>query len=110
MKISELIEKLNLEVITDKNFNNRDITGCYIGDLLSRVMSHAESGNIWITIMTNINITAVASLTDAACIILAENAEISKEVTDKANENDIVILRSEKTAYEIALCVGSVLS
>ena len=65
MKISDIIEPLELKCVTEGD-NSRDITGCYIGDLLSWVMSKAQSGNIWITIMTNVNIVAVASLTDVA--------------------------------------------
>ncbi len=102
MKISQIAEKLNLELITKPDFTDRDITGCYIGDLLSWVMGRATSGDAWITIMNNINIVAVASLTDAACIILCEGVGADDEIVKKANSEDIVILKSEKTAYEIA--------
>ncbi len=102
MNVSELIEKLELEILTDKDFSNRDISGCYIGDLLSWVMGRAGSGDVWITIMNNINIVAVAALTDVACIILAEGVLAGKDVIDKANSRDIIILKSQKTAYEIA--------
>ena len=40
----------------------REINGVYIGDLLSWVMGRAEADNAWITIMSNNNILAVASL------------------------------------------------
>jgi hypothetical protein len=42
----------------------KEITGGYTGDLLSWVMGRASCGNAWITIMSNINIIAVASLLD----------------------------------------------
>lgn len=35
---------------------DREITGVYIGDLLSWVMGRAQSGDAWITIMSNANI------------------------------------------------------
>ena len=56
MKVSELIKKLNLDLLTDKDFEDRDVLGCYIGDLLSHVMGKACEGDAWITIMNNINI------------------------------------------------------
>ena len=43
----------------------------YAGDLLSWVMSHATAGDAWVTIMSNINVAAVASLTEVACVIFA---------------------------------------
>ena len=40
----------------------REIGGVYIGDLLSWVMGRAKADDAWITIMTNINVVAVAAL------------------------------------------------
>lgn len=102
MKVSELSKKLNMEVLTSPDYEDREVTGCYIGDLLSWVMGRAQSGDAWITIMSNINIVAVASLTDAACIILCEGVFPETEVIEKANSQGIIILRSSLTAYEIA--------
>ena len=102
MKLSELIQKLNLTVLTDSNFNDRDVTGCYIGDLLSWVMGKVRSGDVWITIMSNINIVAVASLTNAACILLCEGVCADESVINKANEEGIIILQSSGAAYELA--------
>ena len=33
MKVSELIKELNLDLLTKCDFEDRDVTGCYIGDL-----------------------------------------------------------------------------
>ena len=108
MNVSELIEKLNLKVLTETD-TQRAVTGCYIGDLLSWVMSKADSGDCWITIMNNINIVAVAALTDCACILLCEGVSAEKSIIDKANSQDIIILQSEKTAYELAKLMSGVL-
>lgn len=99
MKVSELIEKLNLTVKTEGT--DKEITGCYTGDLLSLAMSHVESGNIWVTVQTNINTVAVASLTDAACIILPENLAPDENAKVKADGEEVYILSSEKTTYEL---------
>lgn len=105
MKISEMIEKLDLTLVT-KEPSDREITGCYIGDLLSWVMGKANSGDVWITIMNNINIVAVASLTDVACILLCECVSVSPEIIEKANSEGITILSSDKTAFAIAKEIG----
>lgn len=105
MKVSELIDKLDLEILTNKTYADHEISGCYIGDLLSWVMGRAVSGNVWITIMNNINIVAVAALTDAACIILCEGVTADEDIVDKANSEEIIILKSDKTAYELACSI-----
>ncbi len=102
MKVSELTEKLNLTVVTKADYEDREINGCYIGDLLSWVMGRAEADNVWITIMNNINIVAVAALADVACILLCEDVKVDQSIIDKANSQDIIILSSGLTAYELA--------
>ncbi len=102
MKVSQLIEKLNLSVFTGPDFEDREIDGCYIGDLLSWVMGKAQLGNVWITIMNNVNIVAVATLTDVSCILLCENVKADETVIEKANSQGIIILGSELNAYELA--------
>ncbi len=105
MKLSELVEKENLNLLTEE-MEDRDLTGCYIGDLLSWVMGKAEPGNVWITIMSNVNIIAVATLTDVATILLAEGVIPEEDVIKKANAQGVTILSSKKTAYELALSLG----
>ncbi len=109
MKVSELIEKLNLDLVTSGSYEDRDVCGCYIGDLLSHVMGKATCGDAWITIMNNINIVAVASLTEAACIILSEGIGADEKIIEKADSEGIVILKSEKTAYQLAAEISKVL-
>lgn len=109
MKVSELKEKLNLDLLTDGGFEEKDVKGCYIGDLLSHVMGKATEGDAWITIMNNINIVAVASLTEAACIILAEGVLADENVIKKADGEGIVIFKSELSAYELAVKISEML-
>ena len=105
MKLNQLIENLKLKALSE-GFEDREITGCYIGDLLSWVMGKAQSGDVWITIMNNINIVAVAALTDCACILLCEGVTASEDIIKKANSEGIAILSSEKTAFELAKELG----
>lgn len=102
MKVSELANALELELITSAGYEDREVSGCYIGDLLSWVMGRAEPGNAWITIMSNINIAAVASLADTACVILAEGVRPDDGVKEKADSQGIIIFGSNKTSYELA--------
>lgn len=102
MMVSELIEKLGLLVIAGKDAGDREITGCYIGDLLSHVMGKAQPGDLWITIMNNINVVAVASLCDTAAILICEGVPAPEEVIKKAEVQGVVILKSELTAFELA--------
>lgn len=100
MTVKDLAEKLSLKALSESD-TDRNIDGCYTGDLLSWVMGRANSGNVWVTIMTNVNIIAVAMLTDVSCIIIAENAEIGNDTVEKAKEKGVNLYTSEKSAYQL---------
>ncbi len=87
----------------------REIRGVYIGDLLSWVMGRASADDAWITIMSNQNIVAVASLADTACIIVAEDVKLESEITDLALSKGVNILSSDKSIYETAVILSKLL-
>jgi hypothetical protein len=102
MKINEIIEKLNLEVLSGLGDSDLQISGVYIGDLLSLVMAKAKEGNLWITIQTHINIVAVADLLELGGILVVENMEVEADTIKKASELGLCILKSKESAYEMA--------
>src|SRR6056297_1388276 len=101
MNIKNIIEELELDEATDLS-NDIDFENVYIGDLLSVVMSNAKENSIWITIQTHLNIVAVADLIDIVGIIVVEDMEVDKDTLEKANELEIPILTTDKSAYEVA--------
>ena len=102
MTVSDIKEKLEAKLCCGAEGLTKNVKGCYIGDLLSLAMAKVSSENIWITIQTNINIIAVSSLTDAACIILPEGLVPDEQTINKADTEGIPVLSSEKDAYSIA--------
>lgn len=80
----------------------RIIGGGRCGDLLSFVMSHGHPGDAWITVRSNENALAVATLTDAACVVLAERVEADDALTRLALEKGVNLLTSPFSVYEAA--------
>jgi predicted transcriptional regulator len=107
LKVCDIAEKLSLKPLSLAD-SSREVTGVYIGDLLSWVMGRAEAGDAWITIMSNINIVAVAALTDVSAIILAEGVTLDETVINTAKEKGINILSSTMTAYELVKALASI--
>lgn len=102
----ELAEKLHLKVINEGEGSSRAAEGIYCCDLLSIVMGRARAGDVWITVMGNINSIAVAVLSDVSCIILSENMQLDREALSKAVSQDVCVLSTELPTYEIAAAVG----
>lgn len=108
MTVKELADKLNLTVHAMPD-GDREVTGVYIGDLLSWVMGRAGADEAWITIMSNRNIVAVATLADTACILLAEGVNPDEGVAQLAEEKGVNLLTSQSGAYETALALSKLL-
>lgn len=103
MTVNDIREKIGASLVCGDGA--KEFSGLYVGDLLSRAMSRVESGNLWVTIMSNVNVVAVACLTEPAAIILAEGVELGEEELQKANENGISVLSSDLSAYDICCSV-----
>lgn len=101
MTVGEMAKALSLTPVTVED-ETRTFSGVYIGDLLSWVMGRAKCDNIWITIMSNINIIAVATLVDVAVVILADGVALEESVRQTAEQKGVNIYTSEKTAYQLA--------
>ncbi len=105
MTVSDLCEKCGFKAVSLPS-GDREVKGSYIGDLLSWVMGRAESDQVWITIMSNVNIVAVASLTDVSAVILSEGVSLDESVVSTAIQKNVNILISDKSSYETALAIS----
>lgn len=101
MTIHEVTTALSLTPVVVPHAE-RTFSDVYIGDLLSWVMGRAPRGCLWITIMSNVNVLAVAALADVAAIVLAEDVTLEEPLLQRAEEKGINVLRSSLTAYELA--------
>jgi hypothetical protein len=109
MIVKDLAKELALTPLCTPE-EEREITGGYCGDLLSWVMSRAQSGDAWVTIMTNINVVAVASLTDCACVILAEDSQVEETVVEKARQQGVNLFVSCEDSFTLCHKIGNLIS
>lgn len=101
MKLTELVQELNLEVRSANDHLHREITGGYASDLLSDVLANGKAGNIWITLQIHHNIIGVASMTELAGIILVNGREPAPETVEKADAENIPVMVSELPTFEL---------
>ncbi len=102
MKVNELISKLNLTLFCGEGGMNNELKGGYTCDLLSDVMGNMEEGMLWITMQTHQNVVAVASLKDAAAVLIVNGYEPDDEMLQKGKEEDIPILGTTLSAFEVS--------
>jgi hypothetical protein len=105
MKVKELINAGMFKVLNEGADTEREISVPYCCDLLSIAMGKMPAKAAWVTVMGNINTLAVATLADAACIILAEGSSLDEPAIIKAKEQGVTVLLTDKPIFDAALMV-----
>ena len=101
MKITDIITKLDLKVVSGFNGLSNEITGGYVSDLLSDVMGNAKEGQVWITLQTHQNIIAVGSLKDISAIIIVKGFVPEADTIEKSNVENIPVLSTELDTFNV---------
>ncbi len=101
MKLNDLINQSGFTLLVASENMDREITGMKCCDLLSWVMANGTEGDAWITVQTHLNVVAVASLLDMACIIVPEGIEMEEATLEKAREQSVAIIAADMDAFGI---------
>ncbi|MDX9991703.1 MAG: DRTGG domain-containing protein [Anaerolineales bacterium] len=102
MNLQQIIETLGLTVLTEpRDFTSIIPSGGYTSDLLSCVMAGAKSDYLWMTLQAHMNIVAVAALLEVAAVIITENAQPDPATLEKANQQNVILLSTPRTNFEI---------
>ena len=105
MKVSDLVKELNLTVFCGEAGLDAEISG----GLLSDVMGHIDEGMLWVTMQTHQNIVAVATLKDAAAVLIVNGASPDEETLEKGKEEDVPLLGTPLSAFEVTGKIYSLL-
>lgn len=104
MRLQTIFELPGFRVLA-KGDPGREISRVFCCDLLSIAMGKAPADGVWVTVMGNRNTLAVASLTDTACIVLAEGVSLDEATLEKAHEEGIAVLSTDLPVFDAALKV-----
>jgi len=105
LKPRDFLGMKEFNVLCEGNNLDREISVPYCCDLLSVAMANMPAGAAWVTVMANVNTLAVATLTDAACIILAGGVSLDELGQKKVTEQGITVFKTELPIFEAALLV-----
>jgi len=101
MKVSELKEKINLELIN--KLYDKDINGVFISDMVSDIVAGAKPGNLLITIQTHKNLIATANLVDVSAIVFVRGKTPLEDVVNLADRAEITLFKTDLDAWKLAI-------
>ena len=108
MNVTELLNATNWQTV-NAGEPKREVTGCYCGDLLSWVMARSGAGDCWLTIMSNVNVAAVAQLNELSAVVLCEGVQPDEALLGAARSRGINLFRCEVSVFEAACLLGELL-
>ena len=106
MLVSEFVNLCGGKVLTG-DYEDRTIACGYTCDLLSHVMGKGQADMAWITVQAHMNVIAVAALMDFACVIIPEGLPVDETIVNKAAQEDIVMISSGLTAFELVTLLAA---
>ena len=101
LTIKDIIEKLGLDVKA-KGEMARDVTGCYISDLLSDVMANSKDHELWVTLQTHPNVVAVAVIKGISGVIITNGRCPEADTVRKAEAEKVTIMTTSHSTFDIA--------
>jgi predicted transcriptional regulator len=99
-KLDALLTRLDAQALTETN--GVDVNGCYLSDLLSDVLAHAQPGALWITVQTHRNVVSVAATKDIAAVLFTCGRKPDAAVVVEAEEQGIALLATPLSTFEAA--------
>lgn len=105
MTVEGLADLLGARIVNLAD-GERELTAGYCGDFLSFVMGKAPEGCAWFTVMSNVNVCAVATLADVAVVVLCEGVTPDAALAERVNQQEVNLLTTDMTVYEAALATA----
>jgi len=88
------------QLLTDTG--GTEINGCYLSDLLSDVLAHAQPGALWVTVQTHRNVVSVAATKDLAAVLFTCGRKPDPATVVEAEEQGVVLLATSLGTFEVA--------
>ena len=95
MKIFEIKEILDAEIICGEEFLDREVFTACGSDMMSDVLAYVKEQAVLLSGLVNPQVVRTAEMMDMKCIVFVRGKKPSMDMIDLATERDIVLLRSE---------------
>jgi predicted transcriptional regulator len=103
MKLKEIKNILEAEMLYGDECLSKEIKVAYGSDLMSDVLTFVKSGSLLLTGLTNAQVVRTAEIAEIGAICFVNNKKPQEETTNLANEKKIPLLVTKLFMYE---CCG----
>lgn len=100
MKICEIKDLLDAEVVCGEEYLGTDVHSACGSDMMSDVLAYVKDQAVLLTGLVNSQVIRTAAMMDMVCIVFVRSKVPTPEMVELAKESSIVLLASSKRMYE----------
>ena len=100
MKISQIIETLNADLLVGEEFLDPEIETACGSDMMSDVLAYVKDQAVLLTGLVNPQVVRTAEMMDMVCIVFVRSKAPTQEMITLAEEHGMVLLKTRKRMYE----------
>ena len=99
MKISEIRDLLDAEVLCGADQLDREVTSACCSDMMSDVLAYVKDQGVLLTGLVNAQVIRTANMMDMHCIVFVRSKKPTEDMIALAQECGIVLMSSRLRAY-----------
>ncbi len=103
MKIAEVARTLGASVLCCEDRLGGEVTSAFGADMMSDVLAFMNEETLLLTGLVNTHVIRTAEMLELRCIVFVRGKPVTQDILDRAVEQNIVLLGTEKTLY---VCCG----
>lgn len=100
MKISEIKNILNAELVCGEESLDKEVYSACGSDMMSDVLAYVKDQAVLLTGLVNTQVLRTAEMMDMVCIVFVRSKCPTEEMIALARESGMVLLKTNKRMYE----------
>ncbi len=99
MKVYEIKDILDAEVICGEEFMDRDVFTACGSDMMSDVLAYVKEQAVLLSGLVNPQVVRTAEMMDMQCIVFVRGKQPDESIIDLAKERDIVLMTTKQAMF-----------
>lgn len=99
MKVYEIKEILDAEVICGEEFMDRDVFTACGSDMMSDVLAYVKEQAVLLSGLVNPQVVRTAEMMDMQCIVFVRGKKPDQGIIDLAKDRDIVLMSTKQPMF-----------
>ena len=100
MKISQIQELLNAEIVCGEDQLDKEVSSACGSDMMSDVLAYVKDQAVLLTGLVNPQVVRTAEMMDMVCIVFVRSKAPTEEMIHLAKEHGMVLMKTRKRMYE----------